>query len=118
MMSSTPSAAAPSLAPPAAEVKAMPASVNATNVRTISAARRAEVLPGGAALAAAIKQVQQRPHDAQALYALGKAYCTSKLKNAGVSDMYMALQLAQQAHNTALAAQIKSSLAAQGASVR
>jgi len=76
------------------------------------------VLPGGAALAAAIKQVQQRPHDAQALYALGKAYCTSKLKNAGVSDMYMALQLAQQAHNTALAAQIKSSLAAQGASVR
>jgi len=85
---------------------------------TLPPVRPVQPLPGAANLAAAIKEVQQRPHDAQALYALGKAYCASQLKNAGVSDMYMALQLAEQAGNTALATQIKSSLAAEGVSVR
>ena len=118
MMSSTPSAAARSLAPPSAATSPAVASGSAPTSRMISSAKRVEVLPGAANLASAIKEVQQRPHDAQALYALGKAYCASKLKNAGVSDMYMALQLAEQAHNTALATQIKSSLAAQGVSVK
>src|SRR5690348_407751 len=117
MMSSTPGAATPALTQPSTAARPT-AIVKIPMSGTLPPVRSAEVLPGGAALAAAIKEVQQRPHDAQALYALGKAYCASKLKNAGVSDMYMALQLAEQAHNTALAAQIKSSLTAQGVSVK
>jgi hypothetical protein len=80
--------------------------------------RTAQVLPSAANLNAGIKEVQQKPHDAQALYALGKAYCASNLKSTGVSYMYMALQLAEQAGNTPLTAQIKTSLAEQGVSAK
>lgn len=76
--------------------------------------RPVEAFPNAANLNAAIKQVQQRPHDAQALYALGKAYCASRLTNTGVSYMYMALLLAEQARNAPLASLIKTSLAEQG----
>lgn len=71
-------------------------------------------LPGAANVSAAIKQVQQNPHDAVALYALGKAYCASRLKDTGVSYMYMALLLANHVGNVSLASQIESSLAEQG----
>lgn len=118
MMSATPSAATPPLAQPNTAMRPTAAPGNASTARMIPSAKPVEALPGAANLAAAIKEVQQKPHDPQALYALGKAYCASKLKNAGVSDMYMALQLAEQAHNTALATQIKGSLAAEGVSAK
>ena len=76
----------------------------------------AQVPKSAANLSAAIKEVQQKPHDAQSLYVLGKAYCASNLKNTGVSYMYMALLLAEQAGNVPLTGQIKTSLAEQGAS--
>jgi hypothetical protein len=76
--------------------------------------RPVAVLPGAANLAAAIKVAQQKPHEPQALYALGKAYCASHLKNTGVSDMYMALLLAERAGDAALSTQIKASLAREG----
>lgn len=69
---------------------------------------------GALNLETAIKAAQARPGDAQALYALGEAYCASRVKNTGVSYMYMALLLAEKAGNTALATQIKNSLAGQG----
>jgi len=80
--------------------------------------RSSQVLPSPANLNAGVKQLQQRPHDAQALYALGEAYCASNLRNTGVSYMYMALLLAEQAGNAPLAAQIKTSLAQQGVSAK
>jgi hypothetical protein len=85
---------------------------------TASSGRRSQVLPKAANLDAEIKGVQQKPHDPQALYALGKAYCASNLKNTGVSYMYMALLLAEQAGNVQLTAQIKTSLAEQGVSAK
>ena len=74
----------------------------------------AQTAPLSGNLTASIKQAQQKPHDAQALYALGKAYCASNGKSTGVSYLYMALLLAQQTNNASLATQIKSSLAQQG----
>ncbi len=65
-----------------------------------------------------INQVQQKPHDAQALYSLGKAYCANNERNTGVSYLYMALLLAEQSGNAPLATQIKNSLAEQGAGAR
>ncbi|HLV95388.1 MAG TPA: hypothetical protein VKS44_09375 [Candidatus Acidoferrales bacterium] len=69
-------------------------------------------------LDAAIKEAQQKPHDAQAQYALGKAYCANNQKNTGVKYLNIALRLAEQAGNAPLAAQIRASLAEQGVSAR
>jgi hypothetical protein len=76
---------------------------------------RSTAAPGAGNLDAAIKDAQAKPGDAQALYALGEAYCARRVRNTGVSYMYMALLLAEKAGNAALAAQIKTSLAEQGA---
>lgn len=120
MISSVGAPASASLAPSPTAAKPAIASTNTRmtvpTFRAISNIKQAQALPNAANLNAAIKQVQQRPHDAQALYALGKAYCASSFKNAGVSDMYMALMLAEQAHNTSLVSQIKASLAGEGVS--
>lgn len=88
--------------------------MTAPSSRMTPAAGSASLSPVAANLAAAIKQVQQKPRDAQALYALGKAYCASRLKDTGVSYMYMALILADQSRNASLASQIKTSLAGEG----
>jgi hypothetical protein len=69
-------------------------------------------------LDAAIKEAQQKPHDAQALYALGKAYCANNQRNTGLRYLNMALRLAEQAGNAPLTAQIKASLAQQGVSIK
>ncbi len=115
MMTAAPiTAAPPSQSAPAARLTIAPKSVPAS--RTLSPVRSAAPLPGAANLEAAIKEAQQKPHDAQALYSLGKAYCASRLRDTGVSYMYMALLLAERAGNSALAAQIKGSLAQQGVS--
>lgn len=92
------------------------APMNAPTSHMTLSVRSAAPVPSAANLSAAVKEVQQKPHDAQALYALGQAYCASRLRSAGVSYMYMALLLAQQAGNVPLASQIKASLAAQGVS--
>jgi hypothetical protein len=84
----------------------------------MSSARSPQVPTNVTNVIASIKQVRQKPHDPQALYALGRAYCASKVRNTGVSYMYMALQLAEQTGNAALVAQIKASLAEQGVSTR
>lgn len=76
------------------------------------------MFPTPANLNASIKEVQQKPHDPQALYALGRAYCTRNQRNTGVNYMYMALILAEQAGNAPLTAQIKTSLAEQGVSTK
>jgi hypothetical protein len=71
-----------------------------------SSATRIGTLPS----ASRISRVQQRPPDAQALYALGKAYCGKNLKNLCGSYMYMALSSAQSSGDTSLVKQIKASL--------
>jgi hypothetical protein len=78
----------------------------------------AQVAPASGNLKTMINQVQQKPHDAQALYSLGKAYCASNARSTGVSYLYMALLLAQQSGNSPLATQIATSLAQQGASAK
>ena len=79
-----------------------------TGQSATSAMLRAGVLPGGGR-----RRVQQMPQDAQALYALGKAYCGKNLKDVCASYMYMALSSAQSAGNASLVKQIKASLGTQ-----
>jgi hypothetical protein len=110
MMSSTESVAARPLAQ-SAPVKLATAPMKTSSTASV---RSVAPMPGAANVSAAIKEVQQKPHDAQALYALGKAYCASHLKDSGVSYMYMALLVAEQAGNASLTSQIKNSLAEQG----
>lgn len=114
MMSSTGSAAARPLAQSATAAKLTVAPTETPASRTVSPVRSASPMPGAANVSSAIKEVQQKPHDAQALFALGKAYCASRLKDTGVSYMYMALLVAEQAGNASLTSQIKNSLAEQG----
>ena len=114
MISSTVPSSAPLLGQPVTAATPAIAPVNAP----MPPLRSSQVLPSPANLNAGVKQLQQRPHDAQALYALGEAYCASNLRNTGVSYMYMALLLAEQAGNAPLAAQIKTSLAQQGVSAK
>jgi hypothetical protein len=94
------------------------APINAPTSRMAPSVRSAAPPPGAANVEAAMKQVEQKPGDAQALYALGKAYCASGVRDTGVSYMYMALLLAENADNASLAAQIKSSLAGLGVSAK
>lgn len=116
MMSSTGAAATPPQPTTTARLAVTPA--KAPTSRTVLPVRPVAPLPGAANLKAAINGAQQKPHDPQALYALGQAYCASRLSDTGVSYMYMALLLAQNAGNAPLAAQIKTSLAGQGVSAR
>ena len=89
-----------------------------TNAQPVSASRAATTLPNSSNILARIKELQQKPHDPQALYELGKAYCASRARNTGVSYMYMALLLAEQKGNLPLAAQIKATLAGEGVGTR
>ena len=116
MMSSTDAAAAPPQPTTAARLAVAP--MKAPSSRTVLPVRPIAPLPGAANLAAALKEVQQKPRDPQALYALGKAYCASRLRDTGVSYMYMALLLAENAGNAPLAAQIRIGLAGQGVSAK
>ena len=100
LQSSTGASSGPLLAQPATGFSAARAAPITGNLKTI------------------INQVQQKPHDAQALYSLGKAYCAGNARNTGVSYLYMALLLAEQSGNAPLAIQIKTTLAEQGASTR
>lgn len=114
MMASTATAATP-LLQSAAGTASVPLLAQTGAATTASLAQPAPVTGG---LAEAIKQVQQKPHDALTLYSLGKAYCATNGKNTGVSYMYMAFLLAQQSSNAPLVAQIKASLAQQGVNPR
>ena len=117
MMSSTGPAAAQPLTQSATGTRRTIAPMSVPTSRMAPSVRSSVVASAAAAnLNAAISQVQQQPRDAQALYALGKAYCASHLKDTGVSYMYMALLLAEQAHDATLVSQIKTSLAGQGVS--
>lgn len=69
-------------------------------------------------LDAAIKEAQQKPNDPQALYDLGKAYCANNQRDTGIRYLNAALPLAERAGNSALTAQIKANLAAQGVSIK
>ncbi len=118
LLSSTGTAATQSAAQLATPPPQALTSSKAPAMRIMPPGRPVEEPPGAANLNAAVKQVQLKPRDAQALYALGQAYCVSGLKNAGVSDMYMALLIAEQTANAPLVSQIKASLAAQGVNAK
>ena len=117
-MSSAGGAGAPPLAQRTTTARLAAAPMKTSTARTVLPVRRVAPVPGAANLAAALKEVQQKPRDPQALYALGKAYCASRLRDTGVSYMYMALLLAENAGNAPLAAQIRIGLAEQGVSAK
>lgn len=117
-MSSAGGAGAPPLAQRTTTARLAAAPMKTSSARTVLPVRPVAPLPGAANLAAAVKGVQQKPRDPQALYALGKAYCAGRLRDTGVSYMYMALLLAENAGNAPLAAQIKTGLAGQGVSAK
>ena len=104
MMSSTGAAAGSTSAPSATTARPMMAP---TGQSASSAMLKVGALPGGA------RSRVQQPRDAEALYALGEAYCAKNLKNICMSYMYMAISSAQSAGNASLVKQIKASLGTQ-----
>jgi hypothetical protein len=95
----------------------MPAPVAGRTAMTVRAAPPAAARLAPASLDSAVANAQQNPRDAGALYALGQAYCTARVRSICLNLLYMSYLQAQNAGNASLAAEIRSRLAQQGVNV-